>query len=475
MQHLTSPLSRWTCGVATALTAGVLVAGAPAASAAPPAPAVPAAPAATPGPLLSYVVNTKASASRLEAARRAVTAAGGTVGQTWAEIGVVVARSTAPDFAQRVRDLAAAARKPVDSVGPTRTAAIVERPDGEATFAGTQPVGPEYQWDMTQIGVDEAHRTSAGSPGVLVGVLDSGIDETHPELASSFDAASSVSCVGGGVPDTAPGKWRPTTSDHGQHVAGTIAADRDGRGMVGVAPDTRIASIKVVDDAGFIYPEYAVCGFMWSAAHGVDVTNNSYFVDPWTFWCPDAPEQAPALEAVRRAVDYATDHGVLSVAAAGNSDYDLANKTTDDTSPDDGTPVTRPITDACLDIPTELPGVVTVSSVTQEGVKSGFSNYGLGVIDVAAPGSRILSTLPGGGYGLKSGTSMASPHVAGVAALLAAAHPEANPKKLLRLLQQQADELPCPAGEAECTSDDGETAYYGHGLVDAAEAVQRKR
>ncbi|GAB7193711.1 S8 family serine peptidase [Kineococcus sp. NUM-3379] len=478
MHFPTSPLSRWACGAATALVAGVLVAGAPTASAAPapvPAPAAPASAPAAAGPLLSYVVNTRATGGHVKAAEQAVTAAGGTVVQTWREIGVVVARSTAPDFAQRVRELAAAARKPVDSAGPTRTAAIVEEPGGTGTFRPTAPTGPEYQWDMTQIGVDEAHLTSTGSPRVLVGVLDSGVDETHPELDSSFDAASSVSCVRGGVPDTTPGAWRPTTSDHGMHVAGTIAADRDGAGMVGVAPDTRIASVKVVDDDGYIYPEYAVCGFMWAAQQRMDVTNNSYFVDPWMFWCPDAPEQAPALEAVRRAVAHATDRGVLSVAAAGNSNYDLANKTTDASSPNDTTPVPRPVTNACLDIPTELPGVVTVSSVDASGAKSSFSNFGLDVIDVAAPGRGILSTLPGGLYGVKNGTSMASPHVAGVAALLVAARPGAKPAELLRLLQQQADLQPCPAGDARCTADEDETAFHGHGLVDAAEAVQRGR
>ena len=102
-----------------------------------------------------------------------------------------------------------------------------------------------------------------------------------------------------------------------------------------------------------------------AAEHGVDVTNNSYYVDPWMFWCSNDPDQAAAKEAVRRAVSYSERNGVVSAAAAGNSNYDLANKTTDTTSPNDTTPVTRQIDEGCEDLPAELPGVVTVASNDQ--------------------------------------------------------------------------------------------------------------
>ena len=202
-----------------------------------------------------------------------------------------------------------------------------------------------------------------------------------------------MNCTDNGVPDTTAGVWRPTTSDHGTHVAGTVAAARNGVGIVGVAPGVRIASVKVVNDDGYIFPEYAICGCVWAAEHQMDVTNHSYFIDPWEFWCNDDGDQGAVQEAVRRAVAFATKKGVLSVAAAGNSNYDLANKTTDTTSPNDSTPVTRTINNDCLDIPTELPGVITVASTTRAGASS-FSNFGLNKIDVAAPGSSILSTLP---------------------------------------------------------------------------------
>ena len=289
-------------------------------------------------------------------------------------------------------------------------------------------------------------------------MLDSGIEASHPDLAANIDAADSVSCIGAGRPDTSPASWLDEKGPggyHGTHVAGTIAAARNGVGIVGVAPNVRLASVKVVNPDGFIYPEYAVCGFVWAGMKHLDVTNNSYFVDPFEFYCDDQPDQHAAKEAVRRAVNWSTGQGVVHAAAAGNSSYDLANKTVDKGSPDDGTPVERRLNSGCNDIPTELDGVVTVSSVqrfpanTLSSRLSSFSNRGLGVIDVAAPGSSILSTLPrttvASGYGLLSGTSMASPHVAGVLALMKSAHPDWTPAQMIAKLRHEADDKACIA------------------------------
>ena len=320
------------------------------------------------------------------------------------------------------------------------------------------------------IKADKAHQVTDGSRNVLVGVLDSGIDASHPDLKANIDAADSASCISAGKPDTTPSSWLPTTSGHGTHVAGTIAAARNGIGIVGVAPNVRLASVKVVSDDGYIYPEYAVCGFMWAGLKHMDVTNNSYYVDPFQFYCDDQPDQAAAMEALRRAVAWSEKQGVVSAAAAGNSNYDLANKTTDTTSPDDSTPVTRTINNGCHDIPTELPGVATVSALTQTTDKASYSNFGDGVIDVAAPGSRILSTWPGGGYALLSGTSMASPHVAGVLALLKSTHPDATPAQLIAMLRGEADDHACPT-DTRCTGSTGDNAFYGEGIADALDAV----
>ena len=188
------------------------------------------------------------------------------------------------------------------------------------------------------------------------------------------------------VPDQSAGAWYPTTSDHGTHVAGTIAAARNGTGIVGVAPNVRMAAVKVVNDDGFIYPEYAICGFIWAGKHKMDVTNNSYYIDPMEFWCDDQPDQAAVRTAVERAVTWSTKQGVVHAAAAGNSAKDLANKTTDRASPNDTTPITRQINNDCLDIPTELPGWSRSPRRTAPSSSRRSATVACGVIDVAAPG-----------------------------------------------------------------------------------------
>jgi len=379
-----------------------------AAGAATAAQAAPMAPAAALGPLMNFVVNTQADTGHVKKVEQAIKAADGTVVQSWKQIGVVIAQSTNPNFRTDVR--VGRNGSAVESVGATRTAAVSEGPAGAAKTTGTTagavgataaktglnlvgdteavPVADpreSEQWDMVQIKADQAHQVTDGSRKVLVGINDSGVDDTHPDLAPNFDAKDSVNCIDNGVPNTTPGAWRPTTSTHGTHVAGTVAAARNGIGIVGVAPGVRIASVKVVNDDGFIYPEYSICGFIWAAEHHMDVTNHSYFIDPWEFWCDDNGDQGAVQESVRRAVAFATQHGVLSVAAAGNSNTDLANKTIDKASPNDSTKVTRPITNDCLDMPTELPGVITVASTTQAGVKSAACHRDRRADEVGAP------------------------------------------------------------------------------------------
>ena len=464
-------------------------------------------PIATPdGVVSSYLLNARqANPGQTRLLERAVGDAGGVVVQSWPQIGVVVAHAQVSTFRDDVR---AAAGNALESVGATRTVPVSEgTPEGvqapwgpgasgyqkdakkdfngdlggEETTATTADPREAEQWDMQMIKADQAHKITDGSRNVLVGVLDSGIDPDHPDLAPNIDVADSVNCSDAGRPDTSATGWYPTTSDHGTHVAGTIAAARNGVGIVGVAPNVRMASVKVVNDGGFIYPEYAVCGFIWAGMHHMDVTNNSYYVDPFMYYCEDQSDQYAAKEAVRRAVAWSTDRGVVHAAAAGNAATDLSNNTTDTTSPDDGTAVNRTINSGCHDIPTELPGVVTVSSMqrfptgTMNSRLSSFSNRGLGVIDVAAPGSTILSTIvAGNGYGTKSGTSMASPHVAGVLALMKSVHPTWTPAQMLAKLRSQADDKPCdttPAGGPACVGTPADNSYFGEGVVDALDAV----
>ncbi|MFI2366005.1 S8 family peptidase [Promicromonospora sp. NPDC019610] len=455
------------------------------------------------GALFSYVVNTeRPGAAQAALATQAIRRADGVVVQSWPQIGVVVVHSANGSFRE---DVVALDRLGViESVGATRTVSPTEGTPGGDTPAGAKESrsvvgkgqkgsvggtvdgpsrsttadpdpGEVTQWDMEMIKADQAVEINPGSARVTVGVLDSGIDAAHPDLASQVDADQSVNCTDAGKPDLSATGWLPTTSDHGTHVAGTIAAAQNGTGIVGVAPGVKLASVKVVNDDGYIYPEYAVCGFVWAGLERMDVTNNSYYVDPFMYWCEDQPDQAAAKEAVRRAVEFSTKQGVVHAAAAGNAATDLANNTTDSSSPNDSAAVQRTINSGCEDIPTELDGVVSVSSLTQAGNLSSFSNRGLGKIDVSAPGSSILSTELDGTWGLKSGTSMASPHVAGVLALLKSAHPRWSPARLEAAVRAQADDHECTtttAGPA-CVGTPAENSFYGDGIADALDAVNR--
>lgn len=422
----------------------------------------------------------------------------GTTTAYYPEIGVAVARSADPSIVRRIgpERTYSAQSEALDKAEAPHNGAAPGREQGRID-ADDSRVPPDdrsgEQWDMRMISADTAHHTEQGDRSVLVGVLDSGIDPDHPDLAGAVDRQHSAGCETG-RPDTARRAWEPSTSPHGTHVAGTIAAANDGRGITGVAPGVRLASVKVVDDDGFIYPESAVCGLIWAARNRMAVSNNSYYVDPWLFTCERTQGQHVVHEAVRRAVGYAARSGVLNVAAATNSGVDLSHTRTDSSSPDNAGPRHRQVRRLggdCAVLPAGLPGSLTTSAVGADGLKASYSAYGLGRIDLTAPGgdrrqgagreeSCVLSTVPGG-YRHMCGTSMAAPHVAGVAALLASTHPRASPGRLRQLLMDSAREIPCPADydltgsglqDAFCGGYPGFNGFYGHGMVNAQAAVE---
>jgi subtilisin family serine protease len=471
------------------------------------------APVALAGNQETYLVLYAAKAVPADAAR-SVSAAGGTLVASYGQIGVAVARSSSSTFKATL-----SADSRITAVAATsRTATRL--PDVEADDAATTTVDipatdsdnlSGLQWDMVQIHTPEAHAITGGSPTVVVGDIDTGLDFTHPDIAPNYDAANSADCTSGAPTALLPGNDQ---NGHGTHTAGTIAAAANGIGIVGVAPNVKIAGIKSSNDDGFFFPEMVVCSFMWAGSHGIDVTNNSYFADPWLFNCKNDPEQRAIFIAEQRAILYAQSKGTVVVAAMGNQSDDLAHPTMDRTSPDfpPGSEVERAITNACAVVPVEVPGVVGVTADGDLKLKSFYSSYGIGVAQVVAPGGdsrlqvtpaavngRVLSTYPsyrpctrkvvditGATYCYLQGTSMASPHVAGLAALIKSQHPNWSTGAVTGRITSTADPLACPSDMSiyapfpavdndapqVCTGSASYNSFYGHGLVNALSAVQ---
>jgi len=495
----------------------------------------------------NYIVLYNENASSAGAAA-AVQKAGGTLVYSYPQIGVAIASSTSPSFRDNLlKD--SKIENAASTDGFATQLAPAETDTAEASGpAGALPTAPAtdadtlspLQWDMRQIHTPEAHAITGGSPAVLVGDIDTGIDFTHPDLASNIDVANSVNCVSGAP---VPGLAAQDDNGHGTHTAGTIAAADNGIGIVGVAPNVRIAGIKAGNAAGFFFPEAVICAFIWAGTHNVDVTNNSYFADPYLFNCRNDPVQRAIWKAEQRAIRFAMNNGVTVVSAEGNEAEDLSHPSRDITSPDDSTPVQRDVTNACVVIPVEIPGVIGVSATSSfdqgtdagqypDNLKSFYSSYGINTTDVTAPGGdsrygtppfntgvtgRVLSTWPGalastcplpgrlvtdpGAPGAlwcwQQGTSMASPHAAGVVALIISRYGDSKspqngklrPGQAESILQRTADPQACPetfpavpvpylsftgtqSGTVQsCTGGPGHNSWYGAGQVDALNAV----
>src|SRR5438876_10480505 len=318
----------------------------------------------------NYIVLYKGETIQGDAAST-IQKAGGTLVHAYPQIGVAIASSTNPSFRNNLLK-----NSSISNAASTAGYAT-QLPDTEARASSSSDSGPPagdlpnspatdsdslspLQWDMRQIHTPEAHAITGGSPAVLAGDTDTGIDFNHPDLRANIDVADSANCLSG-----APVQGTAAQDDngHGTHTAGTVAAASNGFGIVGVAPNVHIAAIKSGNADGYFYPESVVCGFVWAATHHVDVTNNSYFADPFLFNCRNDPVQHAIWKAEQRAIQYAQQNGVTVVAAMGNESEDLARPTVDATSPDNTTPVTRDVTNACVVIPVEIPRVIGVTAV----------------------------------------------------------------------------------------------------------------
>jgi subtilisin family serine protease len=435
------------------------------------------------------------------------------------------------------------------------------------------PVAPDpldsKLWGMAMIHAGEAHNVSTGSHKVMVGVLDTGIQADHPDLAPNVDVAKSrnftidLPDIDG---DTCEhlGCTDPATEDdngHGTHVAGTIAAALNGRGLSGVAPNVTLVNIRGGQDSGFFFLSPVVNALTYAGDIGIDVVNMSFYVDPWLYNCrggapEDTPEQAAdqalIITAMNRALNFAHKKNVTLVGALGNEHTDLANPLPDATSPDYPLNTSHPRTidnAKCFDLPVEGPHVLGISALGPSGKKSDFSNYTTdltsGELEFSAPGgwfrdgfgtptfrtneNLILSTaslisLQQGGlvddvgnvtpdgvavgvikdcptatscayYEYLQGTSMASPHAVGVAALAVATHGTRQgsgltmkPDQVARLMARTATDHPCPPGGVQDYTNEGRPAeftatcvgtmqnngFYGAGIVNALGVVDAR-
>ncbi|ANE42116.1 peptidase S8 [Fervidobacterium sp. SC_NGM5_O18] len=318
----------------------------------------------------------------------------------------------------------------------------------EPRLTSTNPRGNEefssLLWGVEAVGATEVWPEASGT-GVIVAVVDSGVDGTHPDLQGQV--------IKGYRPrfneELPAGTDSSYGGSHGTHVAGTIAAKKDGKGIVGVAPGAKIMPIVIFDDPalvggnGYVGDDYVAAGIIWATDHGAKVMNHSWGGSGYS-------------HTMKAAFDYAMDHGVVMVVSSGNDYYKAAFK-----------------------YPCGYPGVIRVAAVEYDGgtfKTTGFSTKADSVV-IGAPGVNILSTVPlpkslgyegesvvseqnGGTYDYYNGTSMAAPHVTGVVALLLQKYKDAKPWQIRKLIESTAKDIDEP----------GWDHYSGYGLVNVKNA-----
>jgi lantibiotic leader peptide-processing serine protease len=394
------------------------------------------------GEQTQYVVVAARGAATADVAR-AIAAAGGTITSRNDAIGTVSVLAPADGFIEAVSASSAiygaTSQRPIGRI-PDAQPVKVSDPEVEALHEGS-PGGPRHggstagmdrfdplAWGLAMVKSDQARTVNAGDARVLVGILDSGIDGAHPDLAGQLETALSrnftedIPAIDGACEFAScidPPNW--DDSGHGTHVAGTVAAAANGLGVSGVAPGVRLVSIRGGQDSGYLFLGPVTNALTYGADIGVDVINMSFYVDPWLYNCTANPADSPAaqleqrtiIEAMNRALDYAHAKSVTLVGSLGNNHEDLGHPRPDASSPDypPGTAYTRPIDNAtCIDLPVEGHHVIGVSALGPSTAKADYSNYGVEQISVSAPGgwfrdgfgtstyrtngNQILSTYP---------------------------------------------------------------------------------
>lgn len=315
----------------------------------------------------------------------------------------------------------------------TRGATIPDDPQFTSLY-GLNNTGLSGGTADADIDAPEVWDLTTGSSQIVVGVIDTGIDYTHPDLAANIwvnpgeTPGDGIDNDGNGYIDDIHG-WDFAYDDndpmdidgHGTHVAGTIGAvGNNGIGVAGVNWNVKLMALKFLNDNGRGSSADAVDALYYAAImkqlYGVNirVTNNSWGGGGYS-------------TALRDAIDINAQVGILYVAAAGN--YNTDNDA-------------QPFYPATY----EVPNVISVAATDNRDQKASFSNYGATTVDLGAPGVSIRSTVPGGGYANYSGTSMASPHVAGVAALAFSVAPNASYEQVKNAILSSVDLIPSMSG-----------------------------
>jgi subtilisin len=275
-----------------------------------------------------------------------------------------------------------------------------------------QAIGQVTPWGIPHVNADEVHQTGVVGSGVKVGIIDTGIDYTHEDLS-----------VIGGISYVQGTTDYLDDNGHGTHVAGTVAGLDNAVGVLGVAPNVSLYAIKVLDRNGSGSYSDVVAGIEWAVSNNIDIVNMSF-------------GGSSGSRTLQTAVDNAYNKGMLLVAAAGNSGYNRK-----------GT----------IGYPAKYDSVIAVGAVDQQNNRADFSSVGR-ELELMAPGVSILSTIHGG-YDSYNGTSMAAPHVAGVAALVWENQNGITNIQVRNILNETATKL-------------GDSFSYGNGLVDALRAVK---
>ncbi|MBA3071949.1 MAG: S8 family serine peptidase [Nitrospirae bacterium] len=284
----------------------------------------------------------------------------------------------------------------------------------------------DNSWGVKRIGAGSVHDGGNKGQDVKVAIIDSGIDYTHPDLSANY---------AGGYDFVNKDNYPFDDNGHGTHVAGIAAAVDNNAGVVGVAPEAWLYALKVLGANGSGRYSDVVAALQWAVDNGMEITNNSY-----------GSSTNPGIT-VEQAFDNAYNAGLLHVAAAGNSGN---IKGTGDN----------------VIYPARYASVIAIAATDNTDKRASFSSTGTAV-ELAAPGVSINSTVPGGGYASWNGTSMASPHVAGTAALVVASGvTDSNNNGFIndevrQILNATADDLGIT----------GRDTWYGFGLVNALSAV----